>query len=344
MNELLLSVIVPIYQVEDYLPRCLDSILAQTFRTYELILVNDGSQDRCAEIMAEYAAREERIVQIHKENGGLSSARNAGLEVAEGKYIAFIDSDDYITEDLFADAVAAAKETEAELVVWNYQKVDDERSYGPRLQMKDEVLDLDAMGLRNYFYDYWIPYKHGYEACNKLYRRDVIVQNQLYFHLNHEVLAEDQLFNAMYLMHVHKIAALNKPYYFYYQRSGSIMNSKKPRSAYRLMTLAVRLHEYVCSQKKDKELKYVLPVMCYLILFARSIRMDPDIEDVYAAMAEFKDHKTMRKILWQLISPMPLVVYTLRVRKDYSLNLWARLFAAYWLRGDVSRAVAVVQR
>lgn len=344
MEQVLLSVVVPVYQVEAYLPRCLDSILAQTFSDFELILVDDGCSDRSPAIMADYASRDRRVRQVHKENGGLSSARNAGMEVAKGKYIVFIDSDDYIAQGLFADAVAAAEKSGAEQVIWNYQKVDDERVYEPRLQIKDEVLDLDEIGLRNYFYDYWFPYVHGYEACNKLYRRDVIMQNELRFQLNHEILAEDQLFNAMYLMHTHKIAALSKPYYFYYQRSGSIMNSAKPRSAHRLMTLAVRLYEYVCSQHKDKELKDVLPVLCYLILIIRGIRMDPNMDDVYAAMEEFKDHKTMRKILRQLLSPMPLTVYTLRAKRNYSLHLWARLFAVYWLRGDISRAIALVQR
>ena len=81
MDDLKLSVIVPIYQVEDYLPRCLDSILNQTFHDFELILVNDGTKDNCPRIMEEYAAKDSRIKQIHKQNGGLSSARNAGLEI-----------------------------------------------------------------------------------------------------------------------------------------------------------------------------------------------------------------------------------------------------------------------
>lgn len=343
MNEPLLSVIVPIYQVEAYLPRCIDSILAQTFREFELILVNDGSKDNCAAIMAEYAAKDDRIIQLHKENGGLSSARNAGLGVARGKYVVFIDSDDYVASALFEDAVRTAEESGADQVVWNYQKVDDERTYEPRLQMENEIVDLDAVGLQNYFWDYWFPYKHGFEACNKLYRREVIVDNGLYFHLNHEVLAEDQLFNAMYLMHTHKIASLSQPYYFYYQRCGSIMNSPKPRSAYRLMNLAVRFCEYVDAQNRAKEMKNVLPVLCYYFQIIRGIRGEPEISDVYAAMEEFGQNKTMRKILKQLISPGPLAVFTFRKRRDFSNHIWARLFALRWLKGDIHGAVALIR-
>lgn len=96
-----ISIIVPVYKVEEYLPKCIDSILAQTFADFELILVDDGSPDNCGKICDEYADKDNRIVVIHKENGGVSSARNAGLDIAKGKYIGFIDSDDYIDPDMY---------------------------------------------------------------------------------------------------------------------------------------------------------------------------------------------------------------------------------------------------
>ena len=95
MNDLI-SVIVPIYKVEKYLQKCVDSILAQTYSNLEIILVDDGSPDRCGELCDEYAEKDGRIRVIHKKNGGLSDARNAGIDVAAGKYLAFVDSDDYI--------------------------------------------------------------------------------------------------------------------------------------------------------------------------------------------------------------------------------------------------------
>lgn len=95
-----ISVIVPVYNVEPYLRQCVDSILGQTFRDFELILVDDGSPDGCPAICDEYAKMDSRVKVIHKENGGLSSARNAGLDVAKGKYIAFVDSDDWIHPEM----------------------------------------------------------------------------------------------------------------------------------------------------------------------------------------------------------------------------------------------------
>ncbi len=95
MDELI-SVIVPVYKVEDYLSRCVDSILSQTYRNIEVILVDDGSPDKCGEICDRYAQHDPRVRVIHKENGGLSDARNAGIEIAQGQYISFIDSDDWV--------------------------------------------------------------------------------------------------------------------------------------------------------------------------------------------------------------------------------------------------------
>lgn len=94
-----LSIIVPIYNVEKYLPRCIDSILAQTYTDFELILVDDGSSDNCPQICDEYALKDQRIIVIHQINGGVSDARNTALKIARGKYVAFVDGDDFIIPD-----------------------------------------------------------------------------------------------------------------------------------------------------------------------------------------------------------------------------------------------------
>ena len=107
MKQPLVSVIVPIYKVEPYLRRCLDSIVKQTYTNLEIILVDDGSPDGCPQICDEYAARDKRIVVIHKDNGGLSDARNAGLDICKGEYISFIDSDDWVA-NIYIEAMLKA--------------------------------------------------------------------------------------------------------------------------------------------------------------------------------------------------------------------------------------------
>ena len=337
------SVIVPIYQVEAYLCRCLDSILAQTFEDFELILVNDGTKDGCPAIMQAYADRDSRIRQVHKENGGLSSARNAGLDVACGEYIAFVDSDDYIEPTLLADAVAAAERSGAEQVLFNYRQVIGDQAQEAYLHFEDEVIDLQQMGLADYFYRYWMPYKHGQEAWSKLYRRSVIEENGLRFAPNNEIFAEDTLFSAMYLLHTSRIAALSKPYVYYIQRGDSLMGLKKPYLARRLMTLSVRLWEYAQKVGRFEEIKNVLPVLAYDKLICKGIRFDPQIGDVYSAMEAYRENETMRHILHALITPAPLLMYTLKTHKGIRTQIRARLFAMRWLRGDVQGAAALVQ-
>ena len=337
------SVIVPVYQVEAYLPRCIDSSLAQSFSDFELILVNDGTKDDCPRIMQEYADRDARIRQVHKENGGLSSARNAGLDIAKGEYIAFVDSDDYVAEALLADAVAAADRDRAQLVLFNYRIVNEQGVQGPYLDFEDETIDLEQMGLAEYFYRYWMPYRHGQEAWCRLYRRDVIEENGLRYAPNKEVFAEDTLFSAMYLMHVKTLTALKKPYVYYVQRGDSLMAMKKPQLARRLMTLAVRLTEYVKKTGHGDELANVLPVLCYDKLITKGIRLDPSMDDVYTAMEQMGQDATMRALLRALLGAMPLVMYTVKTKKGFMTQIRGRLFAYRWLRGDVRGAAKLIQ-
>lgn len=171
----LISVIVPVYKVEAYLPACVDSILAQTFRDFELILVDDGSPDACGEMCDQYARQDVRIRVIHQENGGLSAARNAGLEIAQGNYITFVDSDDIISEDCLRCMQKIADETNADLVVGRYIEfaIENDRI---RNWKQDATAPAHHMENRQeaciglYQGQYWIPIN----AVGKLYHRSVI--------------------------------------------------------------------------------------------------------------------------------------------------------------------------
>lgn len=117
MERRVVSIIVPVYKVEPYLCRCLDSIVGQTYRDLEIILVDDGSPDNCGAICDEYAARDKRLRVIHKENGGVASARNAGLDIATGDYIGWVDSDDWVEPDMFQTMLTAAETHKADIVI-----------------------------------------------------------------------------------------------------------------------------------------------------------------------------------------------------------------------------------
>lgn len=152
MSEL--SIIVPIYKVEKYLHRCVDSILNQTFQDFELILIDDGSPDNCGAICDEYAARDSRIKVIHQANAGVSAARNAGLDIASGTYLGFVDSDDWIEPEMYATMIATAKEKQVDVVVCGFDYID---AFGNRIcdtgVSSSEVLGctemlIDTFGLR----------------------------------------------------------------------------------------------------------------------------------------------------------------------------------------------------
>ena len=130
-----ISVIIPIYNVEDYLPQCLDSVIHQTHENLEIILVNDGSTDSCTKICDEYAAKDNRIKIINQENGGLSVARNTGIRTATGDYIAFIDSDDWIVPNFCEILLITALENNAEMVECGFTKFEN----GNEIKIKNEA-------------------------------------------------------------------------------------------------------------------------------------------------------------------------------------------------------------
>ena len=128
MNSMI-SIIVPVYNVERYLARCIDSILAQTYTNFELILVDDGSSDHCGILCDEYARKDIRVKVLHKENGGVSSARNAGLDIAQGDYIGFVDSDDWIEKDMYQILIKLSKQYDADVVECGFYTIKDDTQH-----------------------------------------------------------------------------------------------------------------------------------------------------------------------------------------------------------------------
>ena len=187
------SIIVPVYQVEPYLCRCIDSILAQTFTDFELILVDDGSPDRCPMICDEYAKNDERIRVIHKKNGGLSSARNAGMEAAQGKYFLFCDSDDYVSPHWCETLVKQIKTTPN---AWIYCDLIRAKASG-RVYGFERVSAAHAT--KTNYYKAYVMGLSAY-AWNKIYSAEIIKQNHISFCETKNIF-EDVDFNLKYLQY-----------------------------------------------------------------------------------------------------------------------------------------------
>ena len=213
----MISVIVPIYNVEKYLPKCLESLVNQTYRDIEIILVDDGSPDRCPEICDAYAQKDRRIVVIHQKNGGVSSARNAGLRAARGAFIGFVDPDDWVQLKMYEVMLEAMNERQADMVVCGYEYYDEDgnldevRRYPCR---EDEIISQKEMMKR--FSD--IPPTVRHVVWNKLFKRALL--NDLYFKEGLHA-SEDVLFLMDYVLKIKSAAVVHRPLYCNRMRDGS---------------------------------------------------------------------------------------------------------------------------
>lgn len=221
MNPLV-SIIVPVYKVEEYLDECVESLVNQTYSDIEIILVDDGSPDNCPQICDEWALRDNRIKVIHKANGGVSSARNEGLNVANGDWIWFVDSDD--TVSITALEKLTKYVDDVDLVVFN-AKVD-------KLYVKDE----------NFFDDYYFKYQFGFEPWNKLYKKSIIDNNNLKFDTQ-ETIGEDLLFNITYYQFAERYKFITEKFYKYRIRESSAMQSNNEKRLEQQLRLYSKIYD-----------------------------------------------------------------------------------------------------
>lgn len=219
-----LSIIVPIYNVERYLERCIISILNQTYVNFELILVNDGSIDNSKDICEKYLSIDNRIKLINKKNGGLSSARNTGIELAIGEYIAFVDSDDYINKYMYEVLITTLKKDKSDMVICGYNKVDQNEANFQEINNYIDVNNVLASKISKVeaLDKLLIEGEKFVFAWNKIYKRKLF--NELRY--KNGKIYEDEFLAHRVLYKCNKVSVINEKLYFYIQRDGSIINSK----------------------------------------------------------------------------------------------------------------------
>lgn len=239
MDNPLISVIVPIYKVEPYLRRCLDSIVNQTYTNLEIILVDDGSPDSCPAICDEYAAKDNRIVVIHKENGGLSDARNAGLDICKGEYISFVDSDDWVDEEYVNSFVEITKKEEDYDIIAANHFVCTREKIVPSCFSRDQKISHKKNILTAYCQLETIPIC----AWNKLYNTYFLKKNRLLF--REKLLFEDQLYGLQCSTKANKVRLIPQVHYYYNVRQDSIMNSAKISMEKRIFSWSIILQESI---------------------------------------------------------------------------------------------------
>lgn len=213
MNNQIVSVIIPVYQAEKYVVRCVESVINQTYKKLEVIMIDDGSEDNSLEICNEFAKKDSRIQIFHQTNMGVAAARNKGLDYAGGEYIYFLDSDDWIDKNTLADMVYSLEENNSDLCICGFHYIDgqkeQEHCFTGEFQVKRNVFMSD------YF---WKLYEDTilFNIGTKLYRRSLIEENRLRFHAD-MVIYEDIRFCLEYLDKAESVYLRGKPYYNYFQ-------------------------------------------------------------------------------------------------------------------------------
>lgn len=312
-----ISIIVPVYSVEQYLDRCVQSIVDQTYTNLEIILVDDGSPDRCPQICDDWSRRDSRIKVIHQKNTGLSAARNAGIRAAQGAYLCFVDSDDWIAPELCEKGIKAFSAYGVDIVVFDCERITEAgRSLGGTELLKDGILSAETAlialmqgRINNY-------------AWNKIYKRTVF--HDIWFPEGR--VFEDIAVAYKLFLNANQVYCLNEQLYFYYLRDGSITSEMSSKNLGDLFLARWGSYVHLKTLYPDiAELVFPNVTLCALRLYDISLWESVE-EDVFSeALAFLKDNKekilkTDRSCKYWLHYSFPICYRMLRLMKHYVGN------------------------
>lgn len=240
MNECKLSIIVPVYGVEKYIDKCLNSLVKQSLKEIEIIVVNDGTKDNSQKIIDKYVKKyPDKIKSYIKENGGQGSARNYGLKKATGEYIGYVDSDDFVEKDMYKKLYNKAKENNYDIVVCgNYNVSEDYQNK-----------NIDAF-INNYNTDLENIFFGKMAVWNKIYKRDILIKNKLEF--KEKVWYEDLAFTLKAIMNSNTFAFIDEPLYDYLIREGSTMNNSNVQRNLEILDAFDDILSYIKHNKKEE--------------------------------------------------------------------------------------------
>lgn len=250
------SIIIPVYNVENYIEQCLESVVTQEFDSFEVILVDDGSADSSGARCDVYAEKYPNVTVIHQENRGLAGARNTGLNNASGEWILFVDSDDWIESGMLNRLFEWMSEEDADLYSYNVYKTDEQGTVTEKLLFTPENRTVSFYNEKDrfvYVTEQLMQYKTGWEAWSRVFRRSIIEKNKLRFQNCAEVFAEDYLFTFQYLLFTQKVNQLCAVFYYYRQRANSLLHSVDKGSVLRRL---YRWAEYAATTVKKNQLSY----------------------------------------------------------------------------------------
>lgn len=244
MEKPLISIIIPVYKVEKYLEKCIKSVLSQTYKNLQIILVDDGSPDNCGNICDDYARVDNRIEVIHKANGGLSDARNVGLKAARGEYIGFVDSDDYVSNEMFENMYNTLVNNNADVSICNFYTVIDNKNI-----IKNADNGIEIYNKLEILKEILLDKKIQSYAWNKLYKRELFEDIEYPIGKKYEDIG-----TTFYILEkCNKIVVSGSPEYYYLTRGDSIVNNNTEGTVIDYISLISDRYDYI--DKKYKELK-----------------------------------------------------------------------------------------
>lgn len=230
-NNADISVIIPVYNAQAYLERCLDSLVAQNMKNLEFVVVNNGSTDKSLEIIRDYASRDNRFVVLSQNNQGIKGSRNAGLRAARGRYITFVDADDYVDENFCLQLYSAICASDSDVAICDYTMTYRDHEEPNILGLCDEVVTTACLEPEMFYLRY---IARDPVVWNKLYRRELLEESDVCFEVQH---GEDMLFNLRLVPHIKQICTVSGSPYHYVQRFSSASRSHKKHLTERSMTI-----------------------------------------------------------------------------------------------------------
>ena len=256
MNQPKVTVVIPIYNVEGYLDRCVDTVVSQSYNNLEIILVDDGSTDSCPEICDGWAKKDSRIKVIHKENEGLGMARNTGIDNATGEYILFFDSDDYVDVTLVEKCVSDARINGSDAVIFGYSNAfQDGRVENVKLRTKKTV--FEGAEIFNELLSGMYIYEMGFgsSCCMKMFSMEIINRENIRFKSEREIISEDSFFALEYFSKINKASIIDENLYFYYKRTGSLTTSFRKDRQEKNDVFLLKATEFIDANNLHKGIK-----------------------------------------------------------------------------------------
>lgn len=303
MNNPLISVIVPVYKVEKYLPNCIESVQKQTYTNWELILVDDGSPDSCPKICDEYARHDDRIKVIHKENGRVAKARNAALRIAKGEYVTFLDGDDYLHKDFLGILCKMIVSQKADIVQCDFVK--GTATIFPDVKIVEQISTYDNHSV-------FLKQKSKIVVWGKLYKR-YIFDGRL---VTEDKFFEDDFTTWKWYYAANKIAITNVPLYYYMdnQQSTMAMHKKKPNWDF-LDAYKERIDFFIGTKEEDIEHCSRMQLCKAMVLTYSNPHLSKEerqmvktrFDESFAVIASSKYIPTTFKVLFRLFHLSPMV-------------------------------------